>query len=185
METAVTNCLVTAWSPAWDSMNSQWLQGTKLTPMCWPFEVLALKRCTKSEVSHRITKSPHAFLFKGEPKKKQPDPRWWEKQAAFCYLPAAAEVWETSLHCRRFFSGGNVSMQNTAGKVRMQAVFSDWALLVLIHLYLLPSRTQKWLKMIETDKAGKQRDRITSYSSRWIKEEVRRTPPWRFLMFIS
>lgn len=47
LETAVTNCLVTAWSPAWDSLNSQWLQGTRLTPMCWPFEVLALKKAHK------------------------------------------------------------------------------------------------------------------------------------------
>lgn len=100
LETAVTNRLVTAWSPALDSLNSQWLQGTRLTPMCWPFEVLALKKRTKSEVSHCITKSPHAF-FKGEPgEKKQPDPRWCEKQEAFCYLPGAAEVGEKVLFRR-------------------------------------------------------------------------------------
>lgn len=133
---------------------------------------VSAEKCTRSEVSYRITKSSHAFLFKGE-REKQLEPRWWEKQAAV-YLPAAAEVWETSLRCRRFFSGGDLNMQNTAGKLQTQAMFSDWVLLVLIHLYLLPSRTQKWLKIIETDEAGKKGDRIMSYSSRWIKEEVKR-----------
>lgn len=53
-------------------------------------------KCTKSEVSHCITKSPHASSFKGGPEKKH----WFQmvgetfKHSAFCYLPAAAKFWK-------------------------------------------------------------------------------------------
>lgn len=105
---------------------------------------------TKSEVSHRITKSPHASLFKGGPgKKKQTDSRWWEKHTAFCYLPPPAAYWETSLHCGLYFLGDNLTCRTRREKLYMQAMFSDSALLVWVHLYHLPSRTQKWLKIIE------------------------------------
>lgn len=77
---------------------------------------------------------------------------------------------------RRFSSGRRLNMQNAVGKVHTQGMLSGWARPVLIHLYLLPSRTQKWLQIVETDKAGKNGDWIMSDSSRWIKEEVRRTP---------
>lgn len=47
--------------------------------MCWLFEVLVLKKCTNSEVSYHITKSPHAFLFKGEPDKKKKKKAAWSQ----------------------------------------------------------------------------------------------------------
>lgn len=97
-ETAVSNCLVSAWSPARNSLNSQWLQGTKLPPMCWAFEVLALESAQRVRC-HTALQNPHMpprskVDQKPPPKKTETDSRWCEKHSAFCYLPAAAKVWK-------------------------------------------------------------------------------------------
>lgn len=85
-ETAVTKCLVTAWSPAWDSLNSQWLQGTKLTPTCWPFEMLALKSAQRVRCHTVLQNLPMPFLFKGEPEKSSLIPDGGRSRQQFIYL---------------------------------------------------------------------------------------------------
>lgn len=176
-ETAVMNCLVWAWSPARNSLNSQWLQGTKLTPMCWVFEVLALESAQRVRC-HTALQNPHMPPRSkvDQEKKHRPIPDGAGNIQHFVIYPLQLKFGNVSLCCVRFFLGGALNMLNTAGRLRMLGMFPDWALLVWVRLYLLPSRTQKWLKIIETYKAGKRGDRAMSYSSRRIKEEVRVAP---------
>lgn len=126
--TKFTNCSVTSWSPAQDSLNFQWLQGTTLTPIYWAFEVLALESAQRVRCHIALQNLHLPPCSKVDQKKRPTESRWCKKDSPFCYLPGAAKR-KGSLYCGRFFSGGPLNMQNTAGKQHMQAVFPDRALL--------------------------------------------------------
>lgn len=81
-------------------------------------------KCTKSEVSYCITKSPHAFSFKRGPEKKTTViPDGAKNIQSFVIYPLQLKFGNVSLCCVRFFLGGTLNRLNTAGRLDMQGIF--------------------------------------------------------------